>query len=101
AVNKMDLSGWQAARFAAIAADLADLGARFAFSSIAAVPVCATTGENIAAASPAAPWYTGPGVAALLAAAPEPAGNIGPHAADDAPSLQAAKFAAHIACLTD
>ncbi len=77
AVNKMDLAGFDRARFEAIRDDFArfadDIGAR-----ITAIPVCALDGGNVTAPSPHMPWYDGPALLAWLEAvepetAPPPA----------------------------
>jgi bifunctional enzyme CysN/CysC len=57
AVNKMDLAGWSEARFRAIEADYRALAEGL---SVTAIPVSALAGDNVAAPSPAAPWYAGP-----------------------------------------
>jgi bifunctional enzyme CysN/CysC len=54
-VNKMDRVAYDQAVFDRIAADYAALGGEFA-----AIPVSALTGDNVAARSPAMPWYEGP-----------------------------------------
>ena len=66
AVNKMDLVGYDAARFDAIVADYCAFAASIGLSEIVAIPVSGTAGDNIAAASPATPWYTGPSLIAHL-----------------------------------
>ena len=66
AVNKMDLVGYDAARFDAIVADYRAFAASIGLSEIVAIPVSGTAGDNIAAASPATPWYTGPSLIAHL-----------------------------------
>jgi bifunctional enzyme CysN/CysC len=60
AINKMDLVAWSEARFREIEADFKSLTWRFRFAATAAIPVAAVTGDNIARASTAMPWYTGP-----------------------------------------
>ncbi|HYD99298.1 MAG TPA: sulfate adenylyltransferase subunit CysN [Alphaproteobacteria bacterium] len=67
AVNKMDLVGWDRARFEAIAGEYAALAARLGLA-VTAIPVCATAGDNVFAASRAAPWYDGPTLMAHLEA---------------------------------
>ncbi|MEA3052061.1 MAG: bifunctional enzyme CysN/CysC [Sphingomonadales bacterium] len=54
-VNKMDAVGFERAVFDRIVADYASLGEAFT-----AIPVSALTGDNVAARSPAMPWYEGP-----------------------------------------
>ncbi len=60
AVNKMDLVGGNEARFREIEADFRALTARFDFEDAAAIPVIATTGDNVARSSSAMTWYEGP-----------------------------------------
>jgi len=74
-VNKMDLVGYQEARFAAVRRDLlAYLGALgLAADDIPVVPISARQGDGIAAASPEMPWYDGPTTLAALDALSEPA----------------------------
>ena len=72
AVNKMDLVDWDEGRFAAIVADYAAFAATLTGgpgSAFTAIPVCGLTGDNIAARSPASPWYAGPTLLDALAAA--------------------------------
>jgi bifunctional enzyme CysN/CysC len=63
-VNKMDAVGYDQAVFDRIVADYAALGETFT-----AIPVAALTGDNVAAPSPAMPWYDGPTLLAFLEAA--------------------------------
>jgi len=74
-VNKMDLVGYQEARFAAVRRDLlAYLDALgLAADDIPIVPISARQGDGIAAASPEMPWYDGPTTLAALDALSEPA----------------------------
>ncbi len=60
AVNKMDLVGGNEARFREIEADFRGLTARFDFEDAAAIPVVATTGDNVARSSSTMTWYEGP-----------------------------------------
>jgi bifunctional enzyme CysN/CysC len=59
AVNKMDLVDWSEARFRAIEAEFLALARRFAFRAVAAIPVSAVLGDNVARRSENMPWYTG------------------------------------------
>jgi bifunctional enzyme CysN/CysC len=63
-VNKMDQVGYDQAVFERIVADYAALGEAFT-----AIPVSALTGDNVAARSPALPWYDGPSLLEHLEAA--------------------------------
>jgi len=60
AVNKMDLVGFDAGRFAEIAADFADFAKGFGGVSVRAIPLSARDGDNVVRPSPQAPWYEGP-----------------------------------------
>jgi bifunctional enzyme CysN/CysC len=60
AVNKMDLVGFDAERFAEIAAGFAGFAARLGDPAVCAIPMSARDGDNIAAPSPRSPWYRGP-----------------------------------------
>lgn len=65
-VNKMDLVGYSAERFGAVAEDfrayLADLGVE----PKAIVPISAREGDNLTRHSPRMPWYQGPSVLEVL-----------------------------------
>src|SRR6185437_2486650 len=78
-VNKMDLVGYQEARFAAVRRDLlAYLDALgLAADDIPVVPISARQGDGIAAASAEMPWYDGPTTLAALDALSEPAAILG------------------------
>ncbi len=60
AVNKMDLIDWSEQRFRAIEADFRAMAAGFGFTQVAAIPVAALPGDNVARPSSAMPWYSGP-----------------------------------------
>jgi bifunctional enzyme CysN/CysC len=60
AVNKMDLIDWSEQRFREIEAEFRVLAGSFAFAQIAAIPVAALAGDNVARRSGAMPWYGGP-----------------------------------------
>jgi len=60
AVNKMDLVGFDAYRFAAIAAEYRTIAAQLGISNVQCIPVAARDGDNIFAASSRMPWYDGP-----------------------------------------
>ncbi len=59
AVNKMDLVGWSAERFATIRKEFLELAARFGFADATAIPVSAVLGDNVARSSQVMPWYDG------------------------------------------
>ncbi len=60
AVNKIDLVGFDEARFAAIRDAFLEFAEPFAFETIVAVPIAARDGDNVIARSERTPWYTGP-----------------------------------------
>jgi sulfate adenylyltransferase large subunit len=60
AVNKMDLVGFSAERFAEIEADLAALDARLGLHDVRAIPVSALHGDNVVERGEAMSWYDGP-----------------------------------------
>ncbi len=60
AVNKMDLIDWSEPAFRAIEAEFANLALSFGFTEIAAIPVAALTGDNVALRSDTMAWYDGP-----------------------------------------
>lgn len=58
-VNKMDLVGFDRARFEAIAAELAEIGTRLGLAALSAIPVSALAGDNVVSPSDRTPWWTG------------------------------------------
>jgi bifunctional enzyme CysN/CysC len=74
AINKMDLVGFDQTVFDTIAQNFAALEDRLGPLAVTAIPVCARDGDNVTAASPRMPWYTGPTLLAALEAA-QPAGQ--------------------------
>jgi bifunctional enzyme CysN/CysC len=60
AVNKLDLVGFERAVFDRIAADYAGFAADLGFASLAAIPLSARYGDNLAERSARMPWYEGP-----------------------------------------
>ncbi len=60
AVNKMDLVGFSAERFAEIESELAALSARLGLHDVRAIPVSALRGDNVVDRGEAMPWYEGP-----------------------------------------
>jgi bifunctional enzyme CysN/CysC len=60
AVNKMDLVGFEPARFARLEADFAAFAGKLGFAAVQAIPLCATAGDNVTGASRRMPWYRGP-----------------------------------------
>src|SRR5262245_50878109 len=66
AVNKVDLIGFDQARFDAIAREITDYLRQLKLSPTHIVPVSARHGDNIATPSDKMPWYQGPTVLAAL-----------------------------------
>jgi bifunctional enzyme CysN/CysC len=60
AVNKMDLVDHDRAVFHRIAEAYRDFAAALRFTAVAAIPVSARQGDNVAARSARMPWYEGP-----------------------------------------
>jgi bifunctional enzyme CysN/CysC len=60
AVNKMDLVGYDVARFAAIVDEYRAFAAQLGLGEVTAIPISGLKGDNIAARSDATPWYRGP-----------------------------------------
>ena len=60
AVNKMDLVGYDRARFGTIVADYRALADEIGIADFTAIPVAAKPGDNVAARSPFMAWYDGP-----------------------------------------
>ncbi len=60
AVNKMDLVGWEEARFEAIRDDFHAFATRLDVHDIVAIPMSALLGDNVVTRSGNTPWYTGP-----------------------------------------
>ena len=60
AINKMDLVGWDRARFDAIAADYREIADETGIRETRAVPLSALGGDNLARPGNRCPWYSGP-----------------------------------------
>jgi bifunctional enzyme CysN/CysC len=60
AVNKMDLVGFDQARFEEIVEDYRQFASQIGVTEFLAVPISGLKGDNIAARSEATPWYAGP-----------------------------------------
>jgi len=60
AVNKMDLVGYDQARFDQIVAEYAAFAKSIGVGSFAALPISGFKGDNVIAASLHTPWYRGP-----------------------------------------
>ena len=70
AVNKMDLTGWSEERFREIERDFHVVMDRFSFEGVVAIPVAATSGDNVAQRSAAMDWYRGPTLLDQLGSVP-------------------------------
>ena len=73
AVNKMDLAGYDRARFEAVAADARAYLRGIGIEAAAVVPVSARAGEGLLGPSGAMPWHGGPSLADALDAFAPPA----------------------------
>ena len=70
AVNKIDLVGFSAERFAEVEAELAELAVRLGLDAIPAIPLAAKLGDNVVHRSEHTPWYDGPTLLEHLEAVP-------------------------------
>ncbi|MGJ9402690.1 sulfate adenylyltransferase subunit 1 [Arthrobacter sp. KK5.5] len=70
AVNKIDLIGYDAQRFAEIAADVERVAAGLGLPVPHTLPVSALLGDNVVERSAQTPWYTGPTLLGLLETLP-------------------------------
>jgi bifunctional enzyme CysN/CysC len=66
AVNKMDLVGFDADRFAAIAVEYRMIAAQLGIHHVQCIPVAARDGDNIFEPSRRMPWYAGPTIMEYL-----------------------------------
>ncbi|MBM4197112.1 MAG: sulfate adenylyltransferase subunit CysN [Gammaproteobacteria bacterium] len=66
AVNKMDLVGYDQAKYDAIVADYREFAASLGIDRVDAIPVSGLRGDNVTAASADMPWYSGPHLLAYL-----------------------------------
>ncbi|WGM48962.1 Bifunctional enzyme CysN/CysC [Brevundimonas sp. NIBR10] len=60
AVNKMDLVGYDQARFDEIVTEYTAFADRLGMADVVAIPISGVAGDNIASASANTPWYSGP-----------------------------------------
>ena len=60
AVNKLDLLGFDQARFASIVADYTAFAEQLQFASVTAIPLSALNGDNVVERSAQTPWHKGP-----------------------------------------
>ncbi|MGL6289094.1 MAG: sulfate adenylyltransferase subunit CysN, partial [Silanimonas sp.] len=70
AVNKMDLVGWDEARFRGIVADYRALANELGIDEVHAIPLSALRGDNVLASSTNTPWFEGRPLLATLDALP-------------------------------
>jgi bifunctional enzyme CysN/CysC len=66
AVNKIDLVGFDQARFDEVSATFEAMAAGFQFSTMRAIPLSARYGDNVTSSSDRLPWYSGPTLLAHL-----------------------------------
>ncbi|WP_017666815.1 sulfate adenylyltransferase subunit CysN [Sandarakinorhabdus sp. AAP62] len=66
AVNKMDLVGFDEARFRAIVAEYTTIAERLGFAGFTAIPMAARAGLNLASPAAEMAWYDGPTLIAHL-----------------------------------
>jgi bifunctional enzyme CysN/CysC/sulfate adenylyltransferase subunit 1 len=69
-VNKMDLVGFDRARYEAIVAELSSIAARLGIEKLHPLPVSALGGDNVVTASTRTPWWTGSTLLELLETLP-------------------------------
>jgi bifunctional enzyme CysN/CysC len=70
AINKMDLVGFDQARFESIVADYAAFAREVGIESFTAIPVSGLNGDNVTSRSDTMPWYTGPALLEHLETVP-------------------------------
>jgi bifunctional enzyme CysN/CysC len=66
AVNKMDLIGFDQARYDAIVADYGAFAASIGIKAFVPIPISGLAGDNISTSSDKMPWYHGPSLIAHL-----------------------------------
>jgi bifunctional enzyme CysN/CysC len=76
-INKMDLVSYEREPFDKIRSEFRAFTSGLPFSSVAFVPISATTGVNCVRASDKTPWYTGPTVLGFLESVPVQEGREG------------------------
>ena len=60
AVNKIDLVGYEQARFAEVSAAFEEMAGGFGFASVRAIPISARYGDNVTTRSERLGWFDGP-----------------------------------------
>ncbi|MCV7110392.1 adenylyl-sulfate kinase, partial [Mycolicibacterium setense] len=66
AVNKMDLIGWDKAKFEAIRDEFHAFAARLDVQDVTSIPMSALHGDNVVTKSDQTPWYEGPSLLSHL-----------------------------------
>ncbi|MGN0294787.1 MAG: sulfate adenylyltransferase subunit 1 [Lachnospiraceae bacterium] len=66
AVNKMDLAGYDEARFHEIEEQIGQLAEAVSLENVVIIPVSATEGDNVTEKSDNTPWYQGPALLSYL-----------------------------------
>jgi bifunctional enzyme CysN/CysC len=69
-INKMDLAGYDEARFREISADFSRFAASLGFKDVTFFPVSALAGDNVVSRSDKTPWYGGDTLLAYLETVP-------------------------------
>ncbi len=75
AVNKMDLVGYDQARFDEIVADYRAFAAEVGIADFTAIPLSGLAGDNVSSRSDAMPWHDGPSLIEHLETVPVGAGE--------------------------
>ncbi|MFA7536755.1 MAG: sulfate adenylyltransferase subunit CysN [Desulfuromonadales bacterium] len=70
AINKMDLVGYDAARFEEIRREYEAFAAGLGFAEVVAIPISALQGDNLLAQGANTPWYNGPTLMEYLETVP-------------------------------
>jgi bifunctional enzyme CysN/CysC len=70
AVNKLDLVGYDEARFRALEAEFSAFCKQLSFKDVTFIPVSALLGENVVQRGESMPWYSGPTVLSFLESVP-------------------------------
>jgi bifunctional enzyme CysN/CysC len=87
AVNKMDLVGYDRARFEEIVADYETFAREAGIESFTAIPMSGRNGDNVTRRSDATPWYAGPSLIEHLETA-----EVAPRGTADAPFRMAVQW---------
>ena len=101
AINKMDIAGNSQSAFAAIETVYQALAHELGLARVAAVPLSALQGDNVAATGTAMDWYAGPSLVAHIEGAAGDEARESAPGATTAPSPDADQFEASIAWFGD